>query len=57
MHIEVKNSQKYYDVIIAGGGPAGCAAAIAAARMGANTVVIEATTCLGGMATAGMVSK
>lgn len=57
MQINVKKPVKHYDVIVVGGGPAGCAAAIAAARMGANTLVIEASTCLGGMATAGMVSK
>lgn len=57
MQIQIRNQEQHYDVIIAGGGPAGCAAAIAAARQGAKTLVIEATTCLGGMATAGMVSK
>lgn len=44
-----------YDVIVIGGGSAGCAAAYAAAREGVNTLVIEATGCLGGMATAGLV--
>lgn len=44
-----------YDVIVIGGGPAGCAAAYAAAREGAKTLVIEATGCLGGMATSGLV--
>ena len=44
-----------YEIIIAGGGPAGCAAAIAAARKGAKTLLIEATGCLGGMGTAGLV--
>ena len=44
-----------YEVIIAGGGPAGCAAAIAAARRGAKTLLIEATGCLGGMGTMGLV--
>lgn len=43
------------DVAVIGGGPSGCAAACAAAREGANTVLIENTTCLGGMGTAGMV--
>ena len=38
-----------YDIIIIGGGPAGCAAAIAAARDGAKTLLVEATGVLGGM--------
>lgn len=44
-----------WDVIVAGGGPAGCAAAISAAREGAKTLLIEATGCLGGMGTSGLV--
>lgn len=43
------------DVIVCGGGPAGLAAAIAAARNGAQTLLIEQLNCLGGMATAGLV--
>lgn len=38
-----------WDVIIVGGGPAGCTAAIAAAREGAKTLLIEAMGQLGGM--------
>ena len=45
-----------YDVFIAGGGPAGVSAAICAARMGAKTLLAEATGCLGGMGTAGQVA-
>lgn len=44
-----------WDVIVVGGGPAGCAAATAAAREGARTLLIEATGMLGGMGTAGLV--
>ncbi len=44
-----------WDVIVAGGGPAGCTAAIAAAREGARTLLIEAMGALGGMGTLGMV--
>jgi hypothetical protein len=44
-----------WDVVIVGGGPAGCTAAIAAAREGARTLLVEATGCLGGMGTAGLV--
>lgn len=41
------------DVLVCGGGPAGFCAAIAAARAGASTLLIEQTNCLGGIATAG----
>jgi hypothetical protein len=37
-----------YDVIVVGGGTSGVAAAIAAARIGANTLVIERVGALGG---------
>ena len=45
-----------YDVIVAGGGPAGIGAAIAAARNGAKTLLLEQTAQLGGMAVPGMMS-
>jgi len=44
-----------WDVIVAGGGPAGCAAAIAAAREGARTLLVEGTGTLGGMGTSGLI--
>ena len=44
-----------WDVIVAGGGPAGCTAAAAAAREGASTLLVEATGALGGMGTSGLV--
>ncbi len=44
------------DVLVAGGGPAGVGAALGAARNGAKTMLIESANCLGGMATAGMMS-
>jgi hypothetical protein len=39
----------YYDVVVVGGGASGCAAAIAAARAGAKTMLIERLGALGGM--------
>ncbi|HEY8967294.1 MAG TPA: FAD-dependent oxidoreductase [Candidatus Methylacidiphilales bacterium] len=44
-----------WDVIVAGGGPAGCAAAIAAAREGARTLLVEGTGALGGSGTGALV--
>ena len=44
-----------YDVAVMGGGPAGVCAAIAAARNGARTFLVEHGNCLGGMATRGLV--
>lgn len=44
------------DVLVAGGGPAGFGAALAAAREGAKTMLLESDNCIGGMATAGMMS-
>lgn len=44
-----------YDVLVVGGGNAGCAAAIAAARGGAKTLLVERYGFLGGTATAAMV--
>ncbi len=45
------------EVLVCGGGPAGVGAALAAARTGAKTVLLENQICLGGMATAGMVNR
>lgn len=45
-----------YDVVVCGGGPAGFIAAIAAARGGARTALIERHGFLGGMATAALVA-
>jgi 2-polyprenyl-6-methoxyphenol hydroxylase-like FAD-dependent oxidoreductase len=44
------------DVLVAGGGPAGLAAAIAAARAGAKTVLVERFGYLGGTATASLMA-
>ncbi len=45
-----------FDILVAGGGTAGSAAAICAARLGARVLLVEATGCLGGMGTSGLVS-
>lgn len=45
-----------YDVAVVGGGVAGIAAALAAARTGAKTILIEREYALGGLATLGLVT-
>lgn len=47
---------KSYDVLVAGGGVAGVAAALAAARAGMNTVLVEKTIIFGGLATSGLIT-
>lgn len=44
-----------YDVVVAGGGPAGIAAAVSASRLGVKTALIERFGVLGGMMTSGHV--
>ncbi len=44
------------DVLLCGGGPAGVAAALAAARTGAAVTLIESQGCLGGIWTVGLLS-
>ncbi|WP_132980333.1 FAD-dependent oxidoreductase [Pigmentiphaga sp. D-2] len=46
-----------YDVIVVGGGASGTVAAIAAARTGARTLLVERGGCLGGAATANLVAQ
>ncbi|GAB2567261.1 FAD-dependent oxidoreductase [Spirosoma areae] len=48
---------KETDVIVCGGGPAGFAAALSAARSGAKTTLIEVHGCLGGVWTASLLSN
>lgn len=44
------------DVLVCGGGPAGIAAAVAAGRSGAKTMLIERANCLGGTATSSLMA-
>lgn len=44
------------DVLVCGGGPAGIGAALRAAREGMSVMIVEMGGCLGGVATAGMMS-
>ena len=46
---------KHYDIAVCGGGIAGVAAALAAARRGMKTALIEKTILPGGLATSGLV--
>lgn len=46
-----------YDLVVAGGGPAGTAAAVCAARLGLKVLLAEATGCLGGIGTSGLVAS
>lgn len=51
--IEIKQE---YDVIIAGGGIAGIAAALSAKRTGVNVLIVEKSAILGGLSTLGLVN-
>ncbi len=46
----------FYDVVVIGGGVAGCAAAMAAGKRGMRTVLLETFTALGGLTTLGLVN-
>lgn len=48
--------QACVDVLVVGAGPAGIAAAVSAARMGVDTMLIEQQSSLGGIATSGLMS-
>lgn len=45
-----------FDVVVCGGGPAGFAAALAAAREGVRVLLLEVNGCAGGIWTAGLLS-
>ncbi|TAN53908.1 MAG: FAD-dependent oxidoreductase, partial [Betaproteobacteria bacterium] len=43
------------DVLVVGGGPSGTAAAVSAARLGAEVILLERYNHLGGLSTGGLV--
>lgn len=51
-HVRTGATRKF-DIVVAGGGPAGCAAALAARRMGASVALLEQHPCFGGVWTMG----
>lgn len=55
MNIETV-TKKEHDIIVVGGGIGGVCAAVAAARMGADVLLIEKSLNLGGLATRGLIS-
>ena len=46
----------FYDVVVIGGGVAGCAAGMAAGKRGLKTIILETFTALGGLTTLGLVN-
>ena len=55
INCEIIERESYY-VIVIGGGIVGVAAAVSAARSGADTLLIEKSVNLGGLATNGLIS-
>ena len=48
--------KKRYDVIVAGGGVAGVAAAVSVAKRGKSVLLLEKSNILGGLGTLGLVN-
>lgn len=55
-HTEHLPVRERYQIIVVGGGVAGCAAAIQAAKNGKSVLLLEKTNLLGGLATIGLVN-
>jgi hypothetical protein len=55
INFEIQNELENYDILVAGGGLAGFAAALTAARNGAKTILIEKEGYLGGLGVIGAV--
>ena len=53
---KVLEPKAHYDVIVCGGGVAGCAAAVTASRRGKKVLLIEKSNILGGLATLGLIN-
>ncbi len=52
----MKTQKDHYEVLVVGGGVAGCAAAVSAARAGKRTALFERAVTLGGLATNGLIN-
>jgi len=50
MEVPDRNKKNYFDVLVVGGGVAGCCAAVSAARNGAKTILVQNRPVLGGNA-------
>ncbi|MCL2741034.1 MAG: FAD-dependent oxidoreductase, partial [Oscillospiraceae bacterium] len=55
--MKTRGIDKVYDIIVAGGGMAGVAAAVAASRAGARALLVEQNAMLGGIGTAGLLTN
>lgn len=51
-----RNAGRAYDVVVAGGGLAGCAAALQVVRRGKSALLLEKSNALGGLATLGLIN-
>ena len=49
-------AKRHYNLVVCGGGVAGCAAAITAAKRGKSVLLLEKSNILGGLATLGLIN-